>query len=102
MRKPPLLCDEAAAQQVAEHFGIAVRGQADDLALVPAGREPERGRDRLVERAERVRVLEAVHALDLAVAADADAAGQARPVAVERHDQRLSRSRSCSTRSPRG
>ena len=34
-------------------------------------------------------ILEAVEPLDLAVAPDADAAGQARSVAVERHDQRL-------------
>ena len=44
----------------------------------------------------------AVQALDRAVAADADAAGEARSVAVERDDQRLVEAARVDTRSPRG
>ena len=89
MRKPPFAWTKRRRSRSPRTSRIAVRREADDLAFVPARREPERRRHRLVERAERVRILEAVDALDLAVAADADAAGQARAVAVERDDQRL-------------
>ena len=58
------LAMEARQQHVAKHCGIAVGRQPDDLAFVPARLEAEPGRHRLVERAERVRVLDAVHALD--------------------------------------
>src|SRR6185503_761520 len=34
---------EPPSEDVAEHFGIAVSSEADDLALVTAGRETERG-----------------------------------------------------------
>src|SRR5262249_20314381 len=60
--------------------------------LMPAWREAKRRRHHLVERAERVRVLLSVEALDLAAAAEIDAAGKPRAVAVERHDERLVKS----------
>ncbi len=87
--EPAVVLHEAAAQQVAQHRRIAVGRETDDLALVPARRESECRRHRLVERAERVREFLTVQPLDLAAAAEVDAAREARPVAVECDDERF-------------
>ena len=64
MRKPPGSWSNRASSTSREHRRVAVRRQADDLAFVAARLETERRGHRLVERAERVRVLDAVDALD--------------------------------------
>ncbi len=79
---------EPVHQDFGQHAGIAVRGQADNLALVAPGLEAKRGGHRLVERAERVRVFERVDALQLPASTDAHAAGEPGAVPVEAdHDR---------------
>ena len=80
---------EAREQHIAEDLGIAVGGEPDNLAFVPAGLETEARRHRLVERPERVRELYGMHPVDLPVLPDADRPRQSRAVAVERDDQRF-------------
>jgi hypothetical protein len=80
---------EPGEQDLLQHQRIAVGRQSDNLPFVAARLEAEAGRHPFVERAGGMWELDAVETRDLPSAARAHAAGEPRPVAIQRDDERI-------------